>query len=143
MAEADGWERIKAHIETYRADPEKGHDWNPYGKQTTALLLTTTGRKTGKKRTLPLIYRKIGPNYVIVGSKGGASEDPLWYRNLQANPEAEIQVKFDHLKVRARTAQGAERESLWREMVDELPQYDEYQGRTDREIPVIVLEPQS
>jgi len=143
MAETGTWESVKAHLENYRRDPEKGHDWNPYGKPTTALLLTTTGRTTGKKRTLPLIYKKVGPNYVIVASKGGSAEDPFWYRNLQANPEAEIQVKHDIIQVRARTAEGAERAALWREAVEQLPQYDEYQARTDRQIPVIVLEPQS
>jgi len=141
MSENEGWARIKAHIETYRADPDKGHAWNPYGKLTTALLLTTTGRKSGKKRTLPLIYRKVGPNYVIAGSKGGTDTHPVWYLNLVANPEVEIQVRHDVMKARARTATGAEREALWKEMIDELPQYEEYQARTDREIPVVVLEP--
>jgi len=141
MSENDGWARIKAHIETYRSDPEKGHDWNPYGKPTTALLLTTTGRKSGKKRTLPLIYQKVGDNYVIAGSKGGADAHPVWYLNLVANPVVEIQVRHDVMKARARTATGAEREALWKEMVAMLPQYVEYQSKTDRQIPVVVLEP--
>ena len=137
----DGAARIKAHLDLYRADPDKGHDWNPYGKPTTALLLTTIGRKSGKKRTLPLIYQKVGANYVLVGSKGGADQHPQWYSNLLAEPAAEIQVRHDHIRVRARSAEGDERSALWREMVAMLPQFDEYQERTDREIPVIVLEP--
>jgi len=141
MSENDGWARIMAHIDTYRADPDKGHDWNPYGKLTQALLLTTTGRKSGKKRTLPLIYKKVGSNYVIAGSKGGADAHPVWYLNLTAEPEVEIQVRHDVMKARARTATGAEREALWKEMVEVLPQYDEYQSKTDRQIPVVVLEP--
>ena len=140
MAAEDGWARIQAHLETYRRDPEQGHDWNPYGKPTTALLLTARGRKTGKARTLPLIYRKIGDAYVIVGSKGGSPDNPVWYKNLSAEPDCEIQVKHDVFRVTARTAQGAERAALWREMVEALPQYEDYQALTDREIPVVVLE---
>jgi len=129
------------HLKTYRENPEQGHAWNPYGKEVTALLLTSTGRTTGKPRTRPLIYRKIGGNYVIVASKGGAPDNPMWYRNLLSNPDCEIQVIRDHIKCRARTAVGAERAELWPQMVDLLPQYAEYQSKTDREIPVIVLEP--
>jgi deazaflavin-dependent oxidoreductase (nitroreductase family) len=141
MNETDGANRVKAHLDLYRADPDKGHDWNPYGKLTQALLLTTTGRKTGKKRTLPLIYKKVGPNYVIAGSKGGADAHPVWYLNLVADPEVQIQVRRDLMTARARTATGEERRALWTEMVEVLPQYDEYQSKTDREIPVVVLEP--
>jgi deazaflavin-dependent oxidoreductase (nitroreductase family) len=132
---------IKAHLDLYRADPDKGHDWNPYGKMTQALLLTTVGRKTGKKRTIPLIYKKVGANFVLIGSKGGADQHPLWYRNLVEHPEVEIQVRHDHYRATARTAGGEERAMLWRKMAEVLPQYDEYQERTSREIPVIVLEP--
>lgn len=141
MGDDTGWERIKAHRDLYLSDPDKAHDWNPYGKLTHALLLTTTGRKSGKQRSLPLIYRKVGANYVIAGSKGGADAHPVWYLNLTANPEVEIQVRRDKMKARARTAVGAEREALWKEMVDELPQYEEYQSKTNRQIPVVVLEP--
>lgn len=141
MAAADTWERIKAHIQLYREDPEQAHDWNPYGKVVPALLLTTTGRKSGKQRTLPLIYGKAGDAFVLVGSKGGTPEHPLWYRNLVANPEAKIQVKRDLIPVRARTATGAERDALWTMMVTVLPQYEEYQSRTTRQLPVVVLDP--
>ena len=141
MAETDSWERIKEHLKLYREDPEAAHDWNPYGKTVTALLLTASGRKTGKKRTRPLIYKKVDGNYVLVASMGGAPKNPSWYENLVVNPDAEIQVKRDVIQVRARTAVGAERERLWTEMVALLPQYEEYQSRTDRRLPVVVLEP--
>jgi deazaflavin-dependent oxidoreductase (nitroreductase family) len=141
--EADGWERIKAHIKLYRENPEQAHEWNPYGKVVPALLLTSTGRKSGKARPLPLIYGRDGDNFIIIGSKGGAPEDPQWRKNLLANPDAEVQVAREHYKVRARDASGAERDRLWEMMVGILPQYAEYQARTDRKIPVVVLERRS
>jgi deazaflavin-dependent oxidoreductase (nitroreductase family) len=141
MAEDTGWDRIKQHVRQFRENPEQAHDWNPYGKVVSALLLTTTGRKSGKQRSLPLVYTKVGNAYVVVGSKGGAPDHPFWYKNLRANPDCEIQVKRDHIKVRARTAEGAERTALWPQVVAMLPQYEEYQARTDRLLPVVVLEP--
>ena len=135
------WERIKGHLKQYREDPEAAHDWNPYGKVVPALLLTAYGRKTGKPRSRPLIYKKVGDDYVIVASMGGAPTDPNWYQNLVANPDCEIQVAKDVIPVRARTAEGDERARLWADMVEVLPQYAEYQTLTDRQIPVVVLEP--
>lgn len=129
-----------AHLKTYREDPDKGHAWNPYGKPVTALVLTVKGRTSGKLRARPLVYTKVGDAWVIVASKGGSDEHPFWYTNLMAEPDAEIQVAHDHIKVRARTAEGAEREALWPKVVDQLPQYAEYQTRTTRQLPVIVLE---
>jgi deazaflavin-dependent oxidoreductase (nitroreductase family) len=137
----EGWERIRAHIDLYRDDPDKGHDWAPYGKPTTALLLTATGRKTGARHTLPLIYRKVGADFVVVGSKAGAPTHPSWYLNLLANPDCHIQVGRATFKARARTAGGAERAALWPLMVEAFPQYADYQASTEREIPVVVLEP--
>lgn len=136
-----GWQRIKAHIEQYRSDPDAAHEWNPYGKIVPALLLTFVGRKSGKQRQLPLIYGRAGDAFVIVGSKGGAPDHPQWYVNLLANPDCEIQVARERFKVRARTAEGEERAALWQQMVGILPQYEEYQAATDRELPVVVLEP--
>lgn len=125
------------HVERYRAtDGEEGHDW----RGTIVLLLTTTGRKSGEPRTMPLIYQPDGDNYVIVASKGGWPNHPLWYLNLLADPNVEVQVKGDRFKARARTAEGEERERLWKLMTATWPQYDEYQAKTDREIPVVVLE---
>jgi deazaflavin-dependent oxidoreductase (nitroreductase family) len=143
MSEDNGWERIKAHIKLYREHPEQGHEWNPYGKVVPALLLTTIGRKSGKARTLPLVYGKRGDAHVIIGSKGGAPDDPAWFKNLKSNPDCEIQVARATFKVHARVAEGAERAELWDMMVGVLPQYAEYQTLTDRQLPVIVLEPRA
>ena len=126
------------HVERYRAtEGEEGHDWQ--GTQT--LLLTTIGRKTGEPRTTPLIYGQHNGDYLVVASKGGSSTPPAWYRNLSENPEVELQVKDSRLKARARDASPEEKPELWKTMTAEWPAYDEYQERTDREIPVVVLEP--
>jgi deazaflavin-dependent oxidoreductase (nitroreductase family) len=125
------------HVERYRAtDGAEGHEWQ--GTQT--LLLTTTGRKSGEPRTTPLIYAPEGDSFAIVASKGGSDEPPAWYLNLSENPEVEVQVKADRFKARARTASAEEKPALWQKMAAEWPAYDEYQQRTDREIPVVVLE---
>lgn len=125
------------HVERYReTDGEEGHEW----QGTVALLLTTIGRKTGEPRTHPLIYQPDGDNYVVVASKGGWEHHPLWYLNLVENPDVEVQLKADRFKARARTAEGEERERLWKLMTATWPQYDSYQKKTDREIPVVVLE---
>ncbi|MFB4312332.1 nitroreductase family deazaflavin-dependent oxidoreductase [Actinomadura sp. GTD37] len=127
----------KEHVQRYQeTDGAEGHDW----QGTTTLLLTTTGRKTGKERTTPLIYQPEGDAYLVVASKGGADEPPLWYQNLQANPEVKVQVKGDRFTARARTAKPAEKPPLWRKMAAVWPDYDEYQKQTSREIPVVVLE---
>jgi deazaflavin-dependent oxidoreductase (nitroreductase family) len=126
-------EHVKVYQETKGAD---GHMWN--GVPT--LLLTTTGRKSGKQFTTPLIYGLDGGNYLIVGSRGGADEHPQWYLNLSANPEIEVQVLADKFKARARTAQGEEKSRLWKMMTAVWPAYDEYQGRTKREIPLVIIE---
>src|SRR5204863_1867063 len=103
------------------------------------LLLSTVGRKSGKSRTMPLIHRVDGERWVVVASKGGWPEHPGWYQNLQANPDAAIQVRDEEVPVRATTAEGEERRRLWSLMTEVWPDYDEYQKRTDREIPVVVL----
>lgn len=126
------------HVDRYRATGgEEGHDWN--GSQ--VLILTTTGRRSGEKRETPLIYGRSGDNYLVVASKGGADEPPAWYLNLRENPEAEIQLWADLIKARARDATPEERPELWKTMVGHWAAYDEYQTKTDREIPVVVLEP--
>jgi proline iminopeptidase len=106
-----------------------------------ALLLTTTGRQSGEKFIFPLFYGKTAGSYIVVASKGGAPEHPGWYRNVLANPEAEIQVGTKKLKVRARTATGAERAELWEKALKFWPPYADYQKKTEREIPVVVLDP--
>jgi deazaflavin-dependent oxidoreductase (nitroreductase family) len=126
------------HVERYRAtDGEEGHEWQ--GTQT--LLLTTKGRKSGEARTTPLIYAPYGDDaYAIVASKGGSDAPPAWYLNLSEDPEVEVQVKGDRFKARARTASSEEKPGLWKRMVSEWPDYDNYQQKTEREIPVVVLE---
>jgi deazaflavin-dependent oxidoreductase (nitroreductase family) len=125
------------HVDTYRETEGKvGHDW----KGTTTLLLTTTGSKSGQQRTTPLIYQQHGDDYVIVASKGGAPEPPSWYVNLQKDPQVEVQVWGDRFGARARTATPEEKQELWPLMTATWPDYDEYQKKTDREIPVVVLE---
>lgn len=126
------------HVERYEAtDGEEGHDW----RGTIVLLLTTTGRRSGEKRTMPLIYQPDGDRYVIVASKGGSAAHPGWYYNLSEDPNVEVQVKGDRFNAVASTAEGEERERLWKLMTSTWPAYDQYQQKTDREIPVVVLTP--
>jgi deazaflavin-dependent oxidoreductase (nitroreductase family) len=126
------------HVRAYReSDGEVGYLWN--GAPT--LLLTTTGRRSGEPRTAPLIFGRDGDDHLVVASVGGAPTHPAWYRNLLANPDASIQVKGEHLDVVARTATDDEKPRLWRIVNDVWPNYDAYQERTDRVIPVVVLSP--
>ncbi|MDT0302690.1 nitroreductase family deazaflavin-dependent oxidoreductase [Streptomonospora wellingtoniae] len=128
----------KEHVERYRATGgEEGHEW----QGTTTLILTTTGRTSGLQRSTPLIYRTDGGAYAVVASNGGAPDHPQWYKNLEASPEAEVQVKADRFRARARTATPEEKARLWPLMTEVWPQYDQYQERTDRDIPVVLLEP--
>jgi proline iminopeptidase len=126
------------HVQRYReTGGEVGHRWKRGSK---ILLLTTKGRKSGEPRTKPLIYEQDGGRYVIVASKGGAPDHPGWYRNLQKDPNVELQVLDEVFPARARTAEGEERARLWQLVNQQWPDYDSYQTRTDREIPVVVLE---
>ena len=106
-----------------------------------ALLLTTSGRKSGEKFIFPLFYGTDGDRYFVVASKGGAPQHPGWYRNILANPDVEVQVGTKKLKARARTAEGEERARLWKKAIEFWPPYADYQLRTEREIPVVVLDP--
>ncbi|MGP4098514.1 nitroreductase family deazaflavin-dependent oxidoreductase [Nonomuraea sp. KM90] len=127
----------KEHVRRYQeTDGAEGHDWN----NTVVLLLTTKGRKSGRPFTTPLIYQRFGDDYLVVASKGGDPDHPQWYKNLQAAPDVEVQVKGDKFKARARTAGPEEKPEMWRVMAATWPDYDEYQRKTDREIPVVVLE---
>ena len=126
------------HIRRYReTDGEVGYLWNG----ALALLLTTTGRRSGQPRTSALIFARDGDDYLVVASMGGAPKHPSWYLNLTANPSAEIQVKGDHIPVTARTASADEKPRLWQIVAGVWPNYNVYQTRTDREIPVVVLSP--
>lgn len=129
-----GAEHVRAYRET---DGELGHDWK---NGSSILLLTTTGRRSGEERTTPLIYGRSGDDYLIVASKGGSPEPPTWYRNLSEQPEVDVQVLGDRFKARARTTTAEEKPAMWQEMIGHWPPYDDYQRRTDREIPVVVLE---
>ena len=106
-----------------------------------SLLLTTTGRKSGDKLIFPLFYGKTGNSYIIVASKGGAPDHPSWYKNLLAHPEVEVQVGTKKLKARARTVTGEERTRLWQEALKFWPPYADYEKKTNRQIPVVVLDP--
>ena len=106
-----------------------------------ALLLTTTGRKSGNKFIFPLFYGKDGSSYFVVASKGGAPQHPGWYRNILATPDVEIQVGTKKLNARARTTEGEERRQLWKKALEFWPPYADYQLKTEREIPVVVLDP--
>ena len=126
------------HTQRYReTGGAEGHDW----QGTQVLLLTTTGRKSGESRELPLIYGTSGDNYLIVASKGGADAPPAWYLNLQANPEVEVQVWGERFTAQARDATAEEKPEMWKTMTAEWPAYDDYQKNTDRLIAVFVLEP--
>jgi F420H(2)-dependent quinone reductase len=107
------------------------------------LLLTTTGRKSGRPRTQPLAYTRAGDAFAVIASKGGAPRHPFWYLNLRAQPLADVTVGRESLRVRARDAQGEERDRLWRALADLHPGYDGYARKTTRQIPVVVLEPVS
>ncbi len=129
-----GAEHVRRYQET---DGEVGYLWNAVP----TLLLTTVGRSTGAARTTPLIFGRDGGDYLVIASTGGSPRHPAWYLNLAANPQAEIQVRADHLAVTARTATQQEKPRLWAIMTDQWPNYNVYQRRTERVIPLVVLTP--
>ncbi|MGI9288599.1 MAG: nitroreductase family deazaflavin-dependent oxidoreductase [Pseudomonadales bacterium] len=147
MADAEtqlpGW--IAEHIKLYLTDPEKAHMWDSSlgggSGMLPTLLLITKGRKSGAERMLPLIYKKVGDAFVVIASKGGHPSHPSWYLNLDATQDCDIRVAADQYRVKARDAEGAEREDLWQQMAEIYPPYNDYQVRAgDRQIPVVVLD---
>jgi deazaflavin-dependent oxidoreductase (nitroreductase family) len=137
---------IKDHLARYIAtDGADGYLWDASlggGKgMIPTLLLTTVGRRSAHPLTLPLIFGKSGPNYVVVASKGGAPTHPSWYLNLQANPAVQVQVQADKFNAHAYTAGPEERPALWKKMVEIYGPYAQYQTKTERQIPVVVLKP--
>ena len=129
---------VRAHIKEFvESDGKKGSVW----LGAPALLLVTRGRKTGKLHRTGLIYGRDGKNYLLVASAGGAPKHPLWYLNLVQNPEVELQVGADRIEGRARTASNEEKPRLWKIMAGLFPRYNEYQAKTSREIPLIIVEP--
>jgi deazaflavin-dependent oxidoreductase (nitroreductase family) len=136
MAQSDDDLFGAEHVRVYReTGGERGYNW----RGATVLLLTTDGRSSGQPRTTPLIHRTDNGHWVVVASKGGSPQNPDWYQNLEANPDAVIQVKAEEIPVRAADAHGAERERLWGLMTEVWPAYDDYQQRTERQIPVVVF----
>jgi deazaflavin-dependent oxidoreductase (nitroreductase family) len=130
-----GW--VARHIRSYtESGGRSGHRW--HGVNT--LLLTTRGRKTGRLRRTALIYGKDGDRYVVVASMGGAPKHPEWYLNLAADPDVRVQVGAEEFDAVASTVTGVGRRELWRLMVQIWPDYDQYQKRTERTIPVVALD---
>ena len=141
-SELPSW--IQEHVTRYLStNGEDGYLWDASiggGKgMVPTLLLTTTGRKSGRSLTLPLIFGRAGADYVVIASKGGAPNHPSWYLNLEAHPEVQGLVKAEKFMARAHTASGAERAKLWQTMVGIYGPYEDYQKKTQREIPVVVL----
>jgi deazaflavin-dependent oxidoreductase (nitroreductase family) len=125
------------HIAKYReTNGEIGYMWNG----ATALLLTTKGRKSGEARTIAIIFKQVGDRYAIIASKGGSPTHPAWYLNILDDPHVTLQIKSEKFDGIARTAEGAERDELWAASLTQWPNYDVYQSRTDRKIPVVVVE---
>ncbi|MGC7102408.1 nitroreductase family deazaflavin-dependent oxidoreductase [Amycolatopsis lurida] len=132
------WDWVAEQTRTYLASGgAEGHESN--GVYT--LVLATTGRRTGIPRRTCLIYGRSGEDFVVVASKGGADEDPAWFKNLLADPSVGVQVGDRRFTARARVASPAEREALWPRMVGIFPLYDEYARKTEREIPIVLLTP--
>ena len=132
--ELHGPEHVKVYLET---DGEVGHEWR---NGSSTLILTTKGRKSGEERLNALIYGMAGDNPMVVASKGGNPQHPAWYLNLRENPAVQVQIYGDKFDATARDATSEERPELWKQMVGHWPPYDEYQARTDREIPIVILE---
>lgn len=135
-------DHLRVYLET---GGREGHLWDASAAggmpATPCLLLTTVGRRSGERRTMPLIYGSDGERLIVIGSKGGADTQPTWYLNLLANPLVELQVATRQMQARARIATGDERTRLWQQMVAAYPPYTDYQRKTRREIPVVVFEP--
>ena len=129
-----GKEHVKRYEET---DGREGYEWE---NGTTILLLHTKGAQSGKERVHPLIFREWDDTYLIVASKGGDEDDPQWFKNIENDDDVEVQIKDDKFSAKARQATPAEKPAMWQYMVDVWPDYAEYQKKTSRNIPVVVLE---
>lgn len=147
MSELGDLSWLREHTEHYLNDPEHAHDWDatPVGASglVPTLLLTTTGRKSGVARATPLLYQPTGVGFIVVASRGGSDHHPAWYLNLIANPKCDIKVgRFDYTAT-ARVLKEDERESYWEWMTRFWPDYERYQARTSREIPLVILDAES
>lgn len=132
-----GAEHVKRYEET---DGAEGYDFGDHGAH--ILILTTTGRKSGEERKNALIYRDVEGGYAIVSSKGGAPQHPDWHFNLDADPNVKVQIKGDKFDATARVASDEERAEIWPKMAEIWPDYNEYTKKTDRVIPIVILERQ-
>ena len=136
---------ITDHLRQYlESNGEDGHMWDSTSVGgpgiLPTLLLTTTGRKSGEPRVLPLIYGPSGKDFIVIASKGGAPAHPAWYLNLVANPAVQVQMGSEQFNAKARTVTGPERSAMWDQLAVIYPPYTHYQASTDREIPVVILE---
>ena len=129
-----GREHVRRYLET---DGDEGYIWR---RGTTILILTTTGRVSGRRRDTALIFRENDGRYLVVASNGGRPDHPSWFENLRADPDVTVQVKGDRFAARAHAADADERARLWPQMTEVWPDYDAYQKKTDREIPLVILE---
>jgi F420H(2)-dependent quinone reductase len=136
----DGWVRRfgRLNIPLYRLT--RGRVAGHIGRAP-VLLLTTTGRKSGEERTTPVVYMEDGERYVVIGSNAGNDREPAWALNLVEHPDAEVEAFGDKKKVRARVAEGEERDGLWRRSNEQYAGFDDYKAKTGRDIAVFVLEP--
>ena len=144
MSEPRDYSWIVDHRELYLADPERAHDWDAAhaGRPglVPTLLLTTTGRQSGERRSTPLLYQPTGSGFIVVASRGGSDHQPAWYLNLVEEPQCTLQVGRFQYRATARVLTAKEREPYWRWMVGFWPDYANYQAKTDREIPVVILD---
>jgi len=135
---------LTEHLALYRADPVRAHDWDAtaVGRPgiVPTLLLTTIGRRSGAPVTVPLLYQPAGEGFVVVGSKGGGRRHPAWFLNLQADPECAIQVGRFEFEATARVVSGSQRDTYWDLMTRVWPNYQAYQARTERQIPIVLLQ---
>ena len=128
-----GAEHIRVYEET---DGAEGYIWNG----APCAILTTTGRKSGEQRKSALIFGQDGDDYLLIASQGGSPKHPMWFLNLRDNPDVELQVKGDKFRARAHIATPDEKPRLWKIMTKGWPSYDTYQTRTERDIPLVVIE---
>jgi F420H(2)-dependent quinone reductase len=140
MAMPDSWLKAtgKLNVPIYRLS--RGRIFGNIGTAP-VLLLTSTGRRSGQQRTAPVVFLADGERYVVIGSNAGNARTPAWSYNLQANPDAEIELRGTHKLVRARVAEGEERAELWRKVNEMYEGFDDYDAKTSRDIAVFVLEP--
>ena len=133
--------RVMSALNVWAFRASKGRIGGKFLRGAPVLLLTATGRKSGQPRTTPLLFLRDGDELVIVASKGGFSTHPVWYRNVEANPRVMVEIGGERRSMQARRASDAEKAALWPKLVAMYRDFDDYQARTDRDIPVVILAP--